>query len=127
MWLGMWMMSCPEAMGWDFLVILNKSNELRFGLRQSELIFQTWAKPVQFVDCGALACIGWVSELRADDRQTVSIEKLCLSLLMSKNLNIKKVIKVSYLNQESVSCFSDSYVYERSMNIMNILYIRIFV
>ena len=35
--------------GLGFLVILNKSSELRFGLRRSELIFRTWARPVQ---CG---------------------------------------------------------------------------
>ena len=47
MWLGMGMASD----GPGFLVILNKSSELRFGLRRSELIFRTWARPVQFVDC----------------------------------------------------------------------------
>ena len=57
------------------------------------------------MDCGGRAHVGWVSELRADDGRTVSIEKLCLSLLVSKNLNLKKVIKVSYLNQESRQCF----------------------
>ena len=30
--------------------------------------------------------VGWVSELRADDVKAVSIERLCLFLLMSKNL-----------------------------------------
>ena len=95
----------PGSNGLGFLVILNKSGELRFGLRRSELIFQTWVRPVQFVACGVCAFVGWVSELRADDGRTVSIEKLCLSLLVSKNLNLKKVIKVSYLNQESRQCF----------------------
>ena len=40
---------------------------------------------------------------------------VCLSLLMSKNLKVKKVIKVLYLNKESRQCFeclSDSYAYE---------------
>ena len=41
---------------------------------------------------------------------TVIIEKLSLSLSLSlstrvENLNLKKVIKVSYLNQESRQCF----------------------
>ena len=50
--------------------------------------------------------IGWVSELRADDGRTVSIEKLCVSLSSRvENLNLKKVIKVSYLNQESRQFF----------------------
>ena len=52
------------------------------------------------VDCRMRVRVGWVGELRADDGRTVSIEKLCLSLL-----NLKKVIKVSYLNQESRQCF----------------------
>ena len=75
-------MSGSEGLG--FLVILNKSSELRFGFRRSELIFWTWARPVQFVDCGVRMRVGWVSELRADDGGTVSVEKLCLSLLVSK-------------------------------------------
>ena len=74
----------PGSDGLGFLVILNKSSELRFGLRRSELIFRTWARPVQFVDCRMRACVGWVSELRADDGRTVSIEKLCLSLSCRK-------------------------------------------
>ena len=93
----------PGRDGLGFLVILNKSSELRFELRRSELIFRTWARPVQFVDCGIRTRVVWVSELRADDGRTVSIEKLCLSLLVSKV--IKKVIKVSYLNEESRQCF----------------------
>ena len=125
----MWMTSCPEAMGWDSKWFWKKSSELRFELGRRKLIFRTWARPMQFVDCGACMCIGWVSELKADDGRTVSIEKLCLSLLVSKNLNLKKVTKVSYLNQESrqcFACFSDSYAYEHFMNIMNVLYIRMF-
>ena len=47
--------------GLGFLVILNKSSELRFGLTGSELIFRTWARPRQFVDCGARALVGSVS------------------------------------------------------------------
>ena len=65
-------------------------------------------RPIQFVDCRcARAFVG--------SDETVSIERLCLSLLVSKNLNFMKVIKVSYLNQESCqcfACFSDSYAYE---------------
>ena len=68
-----------------FLVILNKSSELWFELRRSELIFPTLARPVHFEDCGVRGRIGWVSELKADDERTVSIEKcMCLSLLVSK-------------------------------------------
>ena len=44
--------------GLGFLVILNKSSELSFGLRRGELIFRTWARPVQFVDCGVRTRVG---------------------------------------------------------------------
>ena len=47
---------------------------------------------------------------------------VCLSLRV-ENLKLKKVIKVSYLNQESrqcFECFSDSYVFEHFMH-LNIL------
>ena len=45
------------------------------------------------------------------------LKKLCLSLLISKNLKLKKVNK-SFV-PEPISCFSDSYM---RMNIMNILW-----
>ena len=48
----------PVSDGLGFLVVLNKSSELRFGLRRSELIFRTWARPVQFVDSGVRARVG---------------------------------------------------------------------
>ena len=52
----------PGSDGQGFLVILNKSSELRFGLRRNELIFRTWGRPVQFVDCGVRArLVGSVS------------------------------------------------------------------
>ena len=107
----------PGSEGLGFFGILNKSSELRFRFRRSKLIFRTWARPVQFVDCGVRTRVDWVSELRIDDGRTISIEKVCLSLLESKNLNLKKVINVSYLNKRvvSVSCFSDSDAYEHSM------------
>ena len=103
----------PRSDGLGFLVIFNKSGELRFGVRRSELIFRTRARLVQFVDCGVRTCVGLVSELRADDGRTVSIENWVSPCV--ENLNLKKVIKVSYLNQESrqcFACFSDSYAYE---------------
>ena len=43
---------------------------------------QTWARPDDFVRYGRRALVG----LRADDVKAVSIERLCLSLLISKNL-----------------------------------------
>ncbi len=43
-----------------------------------------------------------------DSDGKVKIERNCLSLLMSKNLKLKKVIK-SFV-PEPISCFSDSYI-----------------
>ena len=75
----------PGSDGLGFLAILKKSRELRFGLRRSELIFRTWARPVQFADCRVRARVGWVSESRADDGRTVSIEKsVCVSSRVEK-------------------------------------------
>ena len=44
--------------------------------------FQSWARPDEFVLYGRRALVG----VRADDVKAVSIERLCLSLLMSENL-----------------------------------------
>ena len=54
---------------------------------------------------GTCACALDGSELRADDGRTVSIEKIVSLYPRVKNLNLKKVIKVSYLNRESRQCF----------------------
>ena len=70
-----------------------------FGARRGQ------ARPVV---CGGAACGGvrWESLHR---------KKLCLSLLMSKNLKLKKVNK-SFV-PELIACFSDSDMrYEHSMN-----------
>ena len=40
--------------------------------------FQSWARPHEFVRYGRRALVG----LRADDVKAISIERLCLSLLM---------------------------------------------
>ena len=42
----------PGSDGLGFFVILNKSSELRFGLRWSELIFRTWVRLVQLWTAG---------------------------------------------------------------------------
>ena len=44
MWLGMWMTSCSEAMGWGFWVILEKKNQL--------VEIWGWTKRVDFLDLG---------------------------------------------------------------------------
>ena len=101
----------PGSDGLGFLGILKKSSELRFGPRRIQLF--------------AAGCtrVGWVSKLRADAGPTVSIVKIVsLSLLVSKNLKVKKVIKVSYLNQESRQCFGIPYVHFTYPYILNILH-----
>ena len=84
--------------GLGFLVILNKSSELRFGLRQSELGFKSGRGQFSCVAAGcARAFVG--------SDKTVSIVKIVSLSPRVENLNLKKVIKVSYLNQESRQCF----------------------
>ena len=93
------MKSCPEALrilefelSWD----LNSKRGSWF----SEL---AEARPVVCGGGAARSGVRWKIQHR---------RKLCLSLLMSKNLKLKKVIK-SFV-PELISCFSDSY---RRMNI----------
>ena len=78
-----------------------KKHWVEFPPRKKKIDFQSWARTDDFVRYGRRALVG----LRADDVKTVSIEKLCLSLLMSNNLQLKGN-KVSYLNQfRKVLCF----------------------
>ena len=72
-----------------FLVILNKSSELKFGLRRSVLIFRTWARPVSLCSAGcARALVGSVSwELRMDEQ---SASKNCVSLSSCRKPNLKE-------------------------------------
>ena len=101
------MTSCPEVMGrgfWNLKKRVSWDSTLEEGSRFSEL---AETRPV--VCSGVLHVVGvrWKSQHR---------KKLCLSLLMSENLKLKKVIKSFVLEPKrrvvSVSCFSDSYVYE---------------
>ena len=94
---------------WDFWD-LRKSRELSSCLRTRESRFRARRGPDEFVRYGRRALI----ELRADDLIAVGIERLCVSLLMSKNLQLKGN-KVSYLNQFRV--FGFLYVFEHSMNL----------
>ena len=112
----------PRSDGVWFLVIWNKSIELRFGLRQSELIFGPGWGRSSYEMRGARG--RWLSQWVESCRWTNSQHRKIVSLSPCvENLNLKKVIKVSYLNQKrvvSVSCFSDSWAYEHSM-LMNII------
>ena len=59
-----------------------KKQRAEFLPRKKEVDIQCWARPDDFVHYGRRAFVG----LRADDVKAVSIERLCLSLFMSKNL-----------------------------------------
>ena len=101
----------PGSDGLGFLVILNKSSELSLDLDEASED-SGLGEASLFVDGGVGSRVGWVSELGADDGRTVSIVKLVSVSPRVENLNLKKVIKVSYLYQESrpcFECFSDSY------------------
>ena len=113
MWLGMWMTSCPEAMGWGFWVIFEKKKQL--------VEIRTWVKRVDFRASARPGQLGVRDVPRVvGSHRTVSIVTIMpLSHLVSKNLKVRKVIKVSYLNKESCQCF-------RIPMPMNVLRIRIF-
>ena len=64
---------------WGF----EKSQLVEFPPRKKKVDFQSWARPDDFVRYGRRALVG----LRAEDVRAVSIERLCLSLLMSKKVN----------------------------------------
>ena len=94
-------MSRSDGLG--FLVILEKKLELRFGLRRSELIFRTWARPVCGLRGAPARCLSqWFETWRWTNSQHRKIMSLSPRV---ENLNLKKVIKVLYLNQESRQCF----------------------
>ena len=103
----------PRSDGLGFFVILNKSSELRFGLGRSDLIFGPgWGWSIyELRDARARWLSKWVESWRWTNSQHRKIVSLSPCV---ENLNLKKVITVSYLNQKrvvSVSCFSDSYAY----------------
>ena len=106
--------------GSDRLRILEfeKNSELRFDARGRKLIFQTSS-----MQQGAAR--GGVRRKRQHRK------KLCLSLLMSKNLKLKKVSK-SFVpeprNSSSVlSVFGFLYAYEHNEYSMNIFLFHIFI
>ena len=93
------MTSYPAVTSWGF-GDLKKRRVLRFGSRGRKSIFRV--------------CRGQTSSLQRELHmvgvrwKSQHSKKLCLSLLMSKNLKLKKVIKILYQNQFRV--FSDSYI-----------------
>ena len=77
-----------------------KKQLVEFLSRNERVEIQSWARPDDFLRYGRRALV----ELRADNVKAVSIERSCLSLLMSNNLLLKGN-KVSYLNQFRVFGF----------------------
>ena len=95
-----------------------KKQLVEFPPRKKKVDFQSWARPDDFVRYRRRALVG----LKAEDVKAVSIERLCLFLLMSKPLNSKRWIMVSYLNQfRKVSWFYIPYVYFTHPDIMGML------
>ena len=93
------MTSCPEAcVFWKKKAVEIWDWMKRVGIRIS-------VGPVQLFAAGCTR-VCWVSELRADAGRTVSIVKIVSLSPRDENLKVKKVIKVSYLNQESRQCFA---------------------
>ena len=83
-WTGVWMTSCPEAMGWEFG---------DFWKKQLVEIW-LWAGPVQL---GGGVTVG--------DVGTVSIVKIVSLSPRVENLKVQKLINVSYLNNGESSVF----------------------
>ena len=115
----------PGSDGQGIFVNLNKSSELRFGLRRSELIFLDLgeANPVCEL-CGARA--RWFSQWVDSWRWTNSQHRKILSLSLSLSLSSCRKPKLKEGNKSFVPepressvfrVFSDYYAYEHSMNI----------
>ena len=105
---------------------------LRFGLRRSTLGFEFGWGQSSCLLRGARA--RWLSQWVESWRWTNSQHRKIVSLSPRvENLNLKKVIKVSYLNQESRQCFVFFgflcvwIFYEHYKNFMNVLCVWIFL
>ena len=111
--LGMWMTSYPEAMGWGFWVIFEKEQLVEIW---------NWAKRVDFWASAKPDQLGLRDAPRvAGSDGTISIVKIvCLSLLVSKNLKVKKVIKVSYHELPRVVSVSSVFPIPMHMNVLHI-------
>ena len=97
--LGMWMTSCPEAMGWGFRVIFEKKQSFEIWSWTKVVDFRIWMMPGQLGQRDAPRVVG--------PDGTVSIVKYCVSLSLcwkpkSQEGNksfvpeLKKVVSVSY-------------------------------
>ena len=85
MGLGMWMTSCLEATGWGFWDLKKKGVSWDSTLKEGSWFSGARRGQTSSLQRGATrGGIRWKSQHR---------KKLCLSLLVSKNLKLKKVIK----------------------------------
>ena len=73
------MTSGPEALAEDTEIW--EKQGVQFQPPNERVEIQSWARPDEFAHYSRRTMVG----LRADDVKAVSIERLCLSLLMSKN------------------------------------------
>ena len=98
----MWMTSCSEAMGWGYWVIFEKKQLAEIWNCAKRVDFRASARRGQLGLRDALHVVGSDGAV-----SIVKILSLSLSLHVSKNLKVKKVRKVSYLNYRESSVFRD--------------------
>ena len=102
--LGMWMTSCPEAMVMDSLLFWIKAVSWDLDLDEASWFFgPEWGQSsygLRSVHARWLS--QWVESWRWKNSQHRKIVSLSPRV---ENLNLKKVIKVSYLYQKSHQCF----------------------
>ena len=85
----MWITSCPEAMGWGF-GDLEKTVSWDLDLDEASWFSElAEARPVGAYGMPARWLSQWVQSWRCTNSQR--IKKLCVSLLMSENLKLKRV------------------------------------
>ena len=110
----MWMTSCSEAMDRGLWVIFERKLLVEIWSWTKRVDFWTWARPVELSHRDAPCVVG-------SDGSVSIVETVSLSLV-SKNLKVWKVIKVSYLNYRESLVFR---VFFRVLCIMIISHIRI--
>ena len=106
---GMWMTSCPEAMGWDFGDFWKKQLvEIYHWIKRID--FWAWARPVQFgtTECAMRYWVRWNSQ---HSKNCMSLS-LSLSPRVEKTKSKKKVNKRFVPEQRESSVFRDSYACE---------------
>ena len=102
--LGMWMTSCPEAMSWDSYWFWIKAVSWDLDLDKASWFFGPgrghWVCGLW--DAHSRWLSQWVESWRWMNSQYRKIASLFSRI---ENLNLKKVIKVSFLYQENRQCF----------------------